>query len=246
MIKLMIFISAITSLFLFKSPIKKEILQRAKKDTIVLNISARGVNLELDITKGKSFSYPLIAVWIEDLNGKYIQTIYVAKSIATGYFKHGKFFEGKWNIDQLRRPAALPYWSFKRGVIENDGLYVPTNKTPIVDAYTSATPTSSFILKTKTDSIISNFRLCIEINQSFDYNNYWNNNKYPNDDDYKASGQPSIIYAVDVKEIDKNKDYILTPIGHGHYSGKTGELNNDLSTLSTALKIIKSIKVRFY
>jgi polyphosphate kinase len=36
----------------------------------------------------------------------------------------------------------------------------------------------------------------------------------------------------------------LNPIGHGHYSGKNGKLFTDLSSLTTALKIVKSLKVK--
>jgi hypothetical protein len=41
------------------------------------------------------------------------------------------------------------------------------------------------------------------------------------------------------------KDYYkMKPIGHSHYSGKTGELFTDLSTFTTALQIADSIVVR--
>jgi hypothetical protein len=35
----------------------------------------------------------------------------------------------------------------------------------------------------------------------------------------------------------------LNPVGHSHYSGKDGELYDDLNTLSTALKIADRITV---
>jgi hypothetical protein len=38
--------------------------------------------------------------------------------------------------------------------------------------------------------------------------------------------------------------YLMSPAGHSHYSGKTGELFTDLSTLTTALKIVKTATVR--
>jgi hypothetical protein len=36
----------------------------------------------------------------------------------------------------------------------------------------------------------------------------------------------------------------MKPIGHSHPSGKDGELDSDLSTLTTALQIADSIVVR--
>jgi hypothetical protein len=36
----------------------------------------------------------------------------------------------------------------------------------------------------------------------------------------------------------------MVPVGHSHYSGKTGEIFPDLSTLTTALRIADSIIVR--
>jgi hypothetical protein len=40
------------------------------------------------------------------------------------------------------------------------------------------------------------------------------------------------------------KEYTMVPIGHSHYSGKDGSLTMDLSTITTALEITESIKVR--
>lgn len=38
--------------------------------------------------------------------------------------------------------------------------------------------------------------------------------------------------------------YLMKPVGHSHYSGKTGELFTDLGTLTTALEIADSIIVK--
>jgi hypothetical protein len=38
--------------------------------------------------------------------------------------------------------------------------------------------------------------------------------------------------------------YTMKPVGHGHYSGLDGSLNADLSTLTTALEIVKEITVQ--
>ena len=85
-----------------------------------------------------------MAIWVEDTSGKYIQDLYVAESIAKGVFRHGIGSEGKWKPGEIRRPAALPYWGHKRGIKADDGLYIPSAKNPLPDAYTGATPTESF------------------------------------------------------------------------------------------------------
>jgi hypothetical protein len=40
------------------------------------------------------------------------------------------------------------------------------------------------------------------------------------------------------------KTYRMKPAGHSHYSGLTGELFTDLSTLTTALHIADSVIVK--
>jgi hypothetical protein len=104
--------------------------------------------------RGESFYYPLFAIWFEDMDGKYIQTLYVAKSVATGIFEYGKQENSKWSC------------------------------------------------------------------------------------------QPALVYeaVIDLKYL--KDSYKMNAIGHSHYSGKTGELFTDLSTLTTALQIADSIIVK--
>jgi hypothetical protein len=46
------------------------------------------------------------------------------------------------------------------------------------------------------------------------------------------------------ESIGKGVEVPLKPIEHAHYAGKDGSLTTDLSTLTTALKIAKSIIVK--
>lgn len=69
---------------------------REEKTTLTTNAAGKGQEIVIDFTKGKEFYYPLFAVWIEDTDGKYIQTLYVAKSVATGIFEYGKQERDKW------------------------------------------------------------------------------------------------------------------------------------------------------
>jgi hypothetical protein len=58
------------------------------------------------------------------------------------------------------------------------------------------------------------------------------------------SCQPALVYEADINHGSPNESYTLNPVGHSHYSGKTGELFRDLSTLITALHIADSIVVK--
>ncbi len=208
------------------------------------NIDGQGIEIEIEFHKGSEFYYPLLAIWIEDLNGNYIQTLYVSQSIAKGVFNYGKLEDNQWVKDTKRRPAALPYWGHKRGIKAEDGLYIPTPDTPIADAYTGPTPQDNFILKTKSDKKLpQRFTILMEINQSWDWNEYWTNNKFPDDDDYKTSSQPALVYSVNINMDSERQNYILQLIGHSHYSGKDGKLYTDLSTITTAKEIIESVSV---
>jgi hypothetical protein len=205
----------------------------------------QGYNLEIVFEKGRRHNHPLMAFWIEDTTGSYVQSLYVAQSIAKGYFQHGDASAGRWEPGPLRRPAALPYWGHKRGIKAADGYFIPTQDDPMPDAVTGATPKADFILSTRTkDPELRKFNLLMEINQSWDWNQYWHNNKYPDDPYYKTSSQPALVYKVTIDLDNPKSEYTLQPIGHSHWSGANGNLYEDLSTITTALDIVKEIKVR--
>ena len=187
------------------------------------NINGQGINIEVEFQKGSEFYYPLLAIWIEDMEGNYIQTLYVAQSIAKGVFIFGQVKDNRWVRESKRRPAALPYWGHKYGFQAEDGYYLPTPENPVADAYTGATPTTDFILKSKSDSELpQKFKILFEINQSWDWNEYWTNSKFPDDEQYKTSSQPALIYEATIDLNSGNKEYEMQAIGHSHYSGKDG------------------------
>ncbi len=216
-----------------------------QKTIINTNSYGSGPEISIELYKGKSFYYPLMAAWIEDEAGNYIQTLFVPSSVATGVYRYGKKENNKWVSAPKRAPQTLPYWSHKRGVIATDGLYMPEPGNPVSDAYTGATPVKGFVLNTRADKELpAVYRILFEINQNWDWNEYWTNNKYPDDENYKMSCQPALVYEAVIDSRKKIGSTALKPIGHSHYSGKTGELFPDLSTLTTALYIADSIIVR--
>jgi hypothetical protein len=221
--------------------------RKAAEEAVVIqtNQDGKGMQITIEFKKGKAHNHPLLAIWIEDMEGNYIQTLYVVQSIASSVFRHGEAGWGHWNEAVVRRPAALPYWGHQRGIKAGDGLYIPTPDNPVPDAYSGATPKSDFILFSRSDMPLpEQFRVLLEINQAWDWNQYWHNNKFPDDAEYKTSSQPALVYEASINMQDQLKEYEMKPIGHSHYSGKTGELFRDLSTLTSALEIAESIVVR--
>jgi hypothetical protein len=214
-------------------------------EKISSNMEGKGAPLQVEFIRGEAHNYPLMAIWAEDEKGNYIQTLFVAESLGKGIFQHGDATSGKWLPGAIRRPAALPVWSHSRGVKEPDGLFVPSPENAVADAYTGATPKISFVLNTRLDEPgPERFYLLFEINQTWDWNEYWTNNKFPDDEVYKTSCQPSLIYRALVDMNDGQQEYALELIGRGHHSGRDGEIYTDLETMTTALNITRSITVR--
>jgi hypothetical protein len=237
---LMVFFAACSA-----KPSTSKTAERQKFTEVQTNAAGTGPAIEVKFYGGKSLYYPLMAVWLEDEQGDYIQTMFVPKTIATGIFKYGSDASGKWVEAAKRAPQTLPYWSHKRAIAASDGLYMPEPENPIADAYSGATPTTSFTLTARADGPLpEKFRVMFEINQNWDWNEYWTNDKFPGDENYMMSCQPAIVYEAVIDMQPPQESYRMKPVGHSHYSGMTGELFPDLSTLTTALQIADSIIVK--
>jgi hypothetical protein len=235
--------------FFLEDGLNQRLFQKRKEVSIPQKVntleSETGYKVTIEFEKGKSHNHPLMAFWIEDTTGNYVQSLYVAESIAKGYFGHGDASTGRWQPGPLRRPAALPYWGHKRGVEASDGFYIPSQDQPMPDAVSGATPKGDFILESRTrEGIPEIFYVMMEINQSWDWNRYWHNNRFPDDANYKTSSQPALVYKAKVDVNTLQYDYELTPAGHSHWSGENGNLYEDLSTITTALDIAKKIRLK--
>jgi hypothetical protein len=240
--------SKITALFLITlSCTTSRVPVEETPDHFTYNPEGTGPVIEIEMTRGEAHNHPLMAIWAETPEGKFIQTLYVAESIGKGIFRHGDTSHGFWEPGEIRRPAALPYWSHKRGIRAEDGLFLPTPRDPVPDAYTGPTPQKSFILKTRLDKPgPEKIRILFEINQTWDWNEYWTNDKYPDDSEYKTSCQPALVYASPVIDLsDPGGPYPMEVIGRSDQSGRSGDLYHDLETITTALHIADKITVRF-
>lgn len=203
--------------------------------------------ISIELKKGKAFQYPLFAIWAEDSIGNYIETLYISRVISSSTFDYGKKVNDSWEPAIIRRPEALPVWSHKRGIQASDGLFIPLNKATDLDAVSGATPTNNFIIKSRSNfKNLNNYRVLIEINQSYDWNEYYTKEKFPDDKIYSGSGQvgqPSLIYFAEFKksELEAPTHKIMKLMGHGHYSGKDGKLYKDISQITTAKNIAERI-----
>lgn len=213
-------------------------------DTFSSGADSTGTQLEIHFTRGKSHNHPLMVFWLEDEAGNYLKTLYVARSIGKGVFSYGATDRGAWMPGPIQRPAALPYWGHKRNVKNEFGNYIPSPGMPLPDAVTGPTPPRDFILSVYTGTgIPENVVLKMEINQTWDFNEYWTNGKFPGNTEYTTSCQPALVYEARFSLKDAGKEFTMKPIGHSHYDGSDGSLTADLSTLTTAKDIARELKV---
>lgn len=212
--------------------------------TIIINSYPQNIYFDIYFEKGKSFNHPTFSIWAEDIQDNYITTIFVTQSVAKSKYAHGYIQENMWAADSgvSLRIAALPYWMHK--VTKNNIASITPNKSIVPDGISGATPTTHFSIQSQIpQELPKKFKLLMEINQAWDWNNYWTNGKYPNSFEYKTSAQPSLIYSVTIDTESNTSEYYMNPIGHGHYAGEDGKLYTNLQGHTTALEIAKSIKI---
>lgn len=224
---------------------------------LVTTDSIKGKKITITLIKGKEFNskevnafgfkrviIPQFAIWIEDLNGNYIQTLYVTERSGKSNWR-GLPFRSK----DVRRPAALPYWSHKRGIKSSDGIYMPDKNNPVTDAITGATPSGSFKLTCPEPSYKEDYYICLEINKSFDYNEYFTRKAMEDPDKSHAeknySGQPALVYQTKINTKTDQNTYLLELIGHSDPIGASGEIYKNINQITTAQNITKMITIKF-
>ncbi len=181
---------------------------------------------------------PQIAIWTEDMEGNYMSTIYVTHKIATQSWQAA---------GGNRRKEALPHWCHSRGVKYDDGLYLPTKKSPLTDGVTGATPQGSFHVKMTPTKRMKRFVVKIEINHSTDWNEAYPKTAKEGDANYsggkEGSGQPAVIYAAEIDLTSDKQEFKATLIGHSSPDGSNGNIYAETSSLTTALNIVKEITI---
>ena len=193
-----------------------------------------GFSFRIHLSKGMC----QLAVWLEDEQGGFVDTVYVTRKVA----KKG-LGNRKGGIDDKvggERLSVLPVWAHRRGVDYGDGNFYPTKESPLPDAVTSATPKKGEFVRTWAPAAPlepGTYFYFIEVNKSWDDNEHHDYSWY--------RGQPSVVWRGSLvvgDEVSKGEARI---IGHGHVAGADGNIGGDLSTLTTALKLIEKAEATY-
>ena len=134
--------------------------------------------ISVAVNPGEAYSKraPQIAVWVEDSDGTYVDTLFVTKK-ASG---------NKWiGSPKGGRPESLPDWYKAKG--QNPAEKISKDE---VDATTSATPKKGIIIEKNINlEKGKTYVFKCQANQSFDYNEYYTKKNSGVD------GQPAVLYA---------------------------------------------------
>ncbi|PHN07700.1 DUF4405 domain-containing protein [Flavilitoribacter nigricans] len=203
--------------------------------------------IKVELQQGAAFQYPMFALWLEDSLGNYLETLYISRVISTSTYDFGIKLGRRWKPAVVRRPEGLPYWAHQRGIQASDGLYIPLDGAPDLDAVSGATPVGNFVIHTRTTlQSGKKYRILLELNQSYDWNEYFTKTSFPDDPIYSGSGrvgQPSLVYTAEIGQqaCGEKRHFLLKLTGYGHPSGKTGELFTALEKITTAKNIADRI-----
>lgn len=187
-------------------------------------------------------SIPQMVFWAEDLEGNFLDTLYVTRALSNSSFQNADVFSG----EAIRRPEALPVWAHRRGVRAGDGLMVPGVGDTELDGVTAPTPLGHYDLVSRIREDGGRVRVFMEINRSYDFNAHWHPDRFPEDAVYSgsgSSGQPSLVYTAELDLAAPTRFALLTPIGHGHHSGRDGSLTPDLRGFDSALELVGPVIV---
>lgn len=243
--KLFLFIMVTITIFAVYKIINT--IQSNRTVSITMTDKKQGKNLYISIIKGQEYLHkfkvnsliniktpPQFAIWIEDLNGNYVETLYATSKIVNK--KWSKAPKDSTPKGEIKREEALPYWTHKC----SNNMINP-------DAMSSATPKGSSVIKTQTDEKQGKYIIFAEFNSSTDFNEYYPKDAVIGKDNYSGgpwgSGQPAILYSAAIDLNSKNMIYELKPVGHSSADGKNGEFYKDMSKLTTAKNIVESIVV---
>jgi hypothetical protein len=209
-----------------------------------LNEGLQGRKVVIEIEEGMGYLHklrimplisiktpPQIAVWIEDVDGSYIQTLYASEKIVSGSWK--KAPADKEAGEAVTRAEALPYWSYKKSQ-------------DTADSASGATPKRSSVINTAAAMDKGVYYIMAEVNSSADFNDYFPENANPGDWNYSGgkfgSGQPALVYKVLV-DFEKPGTYVFSLAGHSSPDGSDGSLYEDISSITTAMEIMKKMAI---
>jgi hypothetical protein len=190
------------------------------------------VVFRLLMSKGKC----QFAIWLTDEEGSFIDTVYVTKKTAQkGLGNRGGKLDGKLGGSRL---STLPVWAYWRGYDYGGGNFYPPKDDPLPDAITSATPKEGeFVWTWKPQKRLEPGRYFyyVEVNKSFDKNEHHKYSWY--------RGQPSVVWQGVLQVGQEVSQGSAVIVGHGDVAGADGKIHPDVSSLTTALRLIESVEV---
>ena len=205
-------------------------------DSETIEKTVRGKSIEIKIEKGKEWSRkikpaplvtvtstPQMAIWLENEDGKYLETIYITK-------KTKEWADKNPDPKTQKRIESLPYWSYKKG------------ESKVLDGIAGATQNKNFNLSHKILNESEKFKMVMELNGSMDFNEYYTKKGKKGTIKSGFNGQPSLIYEsiVDFKNLQES--YTMEIVGHGSVDGSNGKLYRDLSKLTSVKDELKLIE----
>lgn len=213
------------------------------------NLSFQSGDIEIEIKTGDHWLHdfplflglskknpPQFAIWLEDTSGNYISTVFATYKIATESWQAN---------DGNRRKESLPHWCHQRGVVYEDGLFLPTKEYPLTDGITGATPKGDKTIKITPGNLDKPFVIKAEFNHSVDFNSYYPKGAKEGDSNYSGgemgSGQPAVVYSATIYP--ETENVFLKLIGHSSADGSDGNIYTNLETLTSAKTIVESINV---
>jgi len=210
--------------------------------TLELRRDAAGTPVTISVTRGPQWTHvmqagpfkfnilPQFVIWTQRADGSLIETLYITGALG-GEMRHA----GKEKLGKDFWKQCFPAWSRRA---HDAGQKLPDTEDPYTDAVTSATPHSSFTIRSSLPAFGQPVDLYVEVNKSADHNKAFTEEKTD------WIGQPSIVYAVTIPEVERNQEYALKAVGYGD-SAASAQINRDFGALDTALHIVREIKVAF-
>ena len=208
-----------------------------KKITSIIAFLAMGMasvfarEVKISVGAGENWKgkhTPQFAIWLEDTNGNYLQTLYVTKKAS----KISWIFAPKKG-----RPESLPVWYHaSKHATTKTAKKDKANENLDIDAVTSATPKGGIIFNSEIPD-----ETCVikaEFNVSFDYNDAFTK------ENSTDNGQPSVIYQANIPE-NETEEIKLDFAGTGSIDGSDGEIHIETEGLTTATSIVKITTVTF-
>lgn len=232
--------------------------------------------LSVEFKAGPAFHWPQYAIWLETLDGEFVQPVYVTQKLAENNFANRVSTRDKDTVftdNPFERPGftmkqafelvvepetrsdrfrseSLPVFLHQLAGKDNQAANSPNISSKIsrlVDGYSGPTMMNNFIYKSGIEQKLSGaYKLRLEVNQSFDFNQYYSSDRFPEDAIYSGSGysaQPSVIYEAEINFDKPNKLFVMELIGRGHHSGQDGKVHVDLSGMTSALQLVDRVLV---